>query len=260
MFALLLAAAVAAEPAKESISVDVVGTLKTGIVAIGAETTGATITANGVTWEVDTGDNAELRETAAKLNGKVVKLSGTLERRKGVEISERWIVHVKSVQAAEGEKRELEGAAEKPNPGFEVTPDKKDSRLGIMLEQGELIVDVVSASGIGSAKLKRLGDSWPTGVHVRLHLKGLEQFRAANADVAAEWAVSSSEKNSVMTLRKNKVESIVKPEAKDYTQAKFIGPDPNDPSDKGYFEVRLPAMLFEKNPQEISLGWIDFYR
>jgi hypothetical protein len=59
------------EPAVEdSITVDVVGTLRTGIVAIGGETTGTTITAQDVTWELDFGKNVELRKTAEKLNGK----------------------------------------------------------------------------------------------------------------------------------------------------------------------------------------------
>ncbi|MCA9070409.1 MAG: hypothetical protein KDA84_15865 [Planctomycetaceae bacterium] len=41
--------------AQDSISVKVIGTLKAGIVAIGGETTGTTITAKNITWELDFG-------------------------------------------------------------------------------------------------------------------------------------------------------------------------------------------------------------
>ena len=87
----------AADPVEESISVTVVGKLRTGIVAIGGETTGTTITAKGIKWELDFGKNAELRAAAEKLNGKQVTVNGTLERRSGIEVKERWIVAVSSV-------------------------------------------------------------------------------------------------------------------------------------------------------------------
>ena len=95
--------AVAAEKkpaAKDSIRVTVTGTLRTGIFAIGGETTGATITARGITWGLEFGTSAALRKTAQKLNGKQVLVQGSLERRKGVEIKERWIVTVTQLQAA----------------------------------------------------------------------------------------------------------------------------------------------------------------
>ena len=41
--------------AEDSIRVTVVGTLRTGIIAIGGETTGTTITAKGITWELEFG-------------------------------------------------------------------------------------------------------------------------------------------------------------------------------------------------------------
>ena len=262
MLSLLLAAALAADPkpVAESITVTVVGTLKTGIVAIGAETTGATITANGITWEVDTGDSEELRQAAAKLSDKQVRLSGTLERRKGVEVKERWIVHVKSLQAVEAFKKGAAAPQAIPQPGFEVTPDKKDSRLGFMGDDRELIIDVASDSGIGGAKIKRLADKWPADVHVRLHLKGLEQFDAGNNDVKFKWGVSNSDGVSRMSLWKGTDESPVKADAREHTLVTHVRGNPNDSDDKGYFDVPLPAVLFAENPPEIRLGWIDFFR
>src|SRR5437879_3570684 len=70
---------------EESITVKVAGKLRAGIVAVGGETTGFTVTASGITWELDFGKNAELRTAAEKLDGKKVVVEGTLERRAGVE-------------------------------------------------------------------------------------------------------------------------------------------------------------------------------
>jgi len=90
----------AAPKGGDSIRVEVQGKLQTGIMAIGGETTGTTITANGVTWELDLGRNAALRKKAEELNGKQALVRGELTRRQGVEVKERWIVKVNSLEAA----------------------------------------------------------------------------------------------------------------------------------------------------------------
>ena len=95
-----LSAPVLETKAAESITVEIVGKLETGIFAIGGETTGTTITAKGITWELEFGKQAALRKLAEKLNGKQVVVKGSLERKKGVEIRERWIVTVTSLKAA----------------------------------------------------------------------------------------------------------------------------------------------------------------
>jgi hypothetical protein len=103
MFVLVGTTALAVDenPAVEdSIKVTVVGSLRTGIAAIGGETTGSTITAKGITWELDFGKQAAIRQAAEQLSGKKVIVRGSLERRQGVEIQQRWIVTVTSLQAA----------------------------------------------------------------------------------------------------------------------------------------------------------------
>ena len=81
---LMTASAVSADKSGGSIKVEATGILQTGVVAIGGETTGFTITTNGVTWELEFGKNAELRTAAEKLDGKTVVVEGTLEKRAGV--------------------------------------------------------------------------------------------------------------------------------------------------------------------------------
>src|SRR3954471_22147313 len=51
-----------------SIEVDMLGTVHTGIMAIGAETTGTTISALGFTWELDFGGDKGMIKTAEGLD------------------------------------------------------------------------------------------------------------------------------------------------------------------------------------------------
>ena len=78
----------------------VTGTLRTGIMAIGGETTGTTITARGATWDLDLAGDPALRRQAEALSGKRALVRGTLELRRGVERRERYVVTVKSIEPA----------------------------------------------------------------------------------------------------------------------------------------------------------------
>jgi hypothetical protein len=108
--ALLVLTAAANEPGGEGdkqldqgfIKVEAKGTLKTGIMAIGGETTGTILTTPHGTLELDFGKNKELRELATKLDGKAAIAHGTLQVRKGVAVKQRLIVSVTSLKAAEG--------------------------------------------------------------------------------------------------------------------------------------------------------------
>jgi hypothetical protein len=91
-----------AAAASEYVRVEVRGKVATGVVAIGGETTGATITAEGITFELDFGDQRALAESAQRADGQVAKVRGRLERRAGVEVKERWILHVRALEPTGG--------------------------------------------------------------------------------------------------------------------------------------------------------------
>ena len=90
MVFLLLMLTVAAEDAKR---VELQGTLRTGINAIGGETTGTIIETKAGVFELDL-RTKELRQKAGMLDGKEVCVEGTLTIRKGVEVPERKIINV----------------------------------------------------------------------------------------------------------------------------------------------------------------------
>src|SRR4051812_21351718 len=81
---------------KEYVKVEIKGKLQTGVMAIGGESTGIVITADGARFELDLGKNKEWHELADKLNGKTALVTGNLATRKGVEVKSRTIVTVSS--------------------------------------------------------------------------------------------------------------------------------------------------------------------
>lgn len=96
----VLALSQAGDNQKDAKKVELTGKLRTGIVAIGGETTGTILETKKGTYELDFGKQKELRQKAEKLDGKNVNVAGRLDIRKGVEVKERRIVSVSSLEEA----------------------------------------------------------------------------------------------------------------------------------------------------------------
>jgi len=172
LFAAILftATLVSANEVDDQIIVRVVGTLETSVVAIGAETTGTTITAKGITWELDFGDREPLKRRAEQLSGKKVQVEGTLERRPGVEVRERWIVTV----------TELGEAAPRPervNQGrLEVQDPSEGAQVSIQENPNATRIEIRCERGIGRATITRRSKTWPACIRLRCYLAGLESL------------------------------------------------------------------------------------
>ena len=103
--ALLMILALGASPAPppaegDYIKVEVRGTLRSGMMAIGGETTGTVVAARGATWELDLKGIPGGLQKAESLDGRAVLVKGSLEIRPGVERRQRAIVTVTSLEAA----------------------------------------------------------------------------------------------------------------------------------------------------------------
>jgi hypothetical protein len=79
-----------------SIQVECCGRLRHGVVAIGGETTGTTITFDRVTWELKLPDEAS-RKFAADHHKEPIVVTGSLRQVTGTEIPTRWIVDVERI-------------------------------------------------------------------------------------------------------------------------------------------------------------------
>lgn len=81
----------------ESVQVEITGRVRTGVVSIGAETTGAMIAADGIVMELDFQNDEQLLEAARHLGTSMARVKGRLKPVAGVEVSKRWIVKVDSL-------------------------------------------------------------------------------------------------------------------------------------------------------------------
>ena len=107
------AGARAKSPVADYIKVEIRGKLSTGVLAIGGETTGITISSRGINWELDVSGDQAVRKSVSALNGKTVVVSGELSVRRGVERKSRWIVKVASMGVADGQSQ----VSTSPAPG-----------------------------------------------------------------------------------------------------------------------------------------------
>ncbi len=97
------------EVKQTSVSVLCHGRLRHGVVAIGCETTGTTITFHRMTWELQLPDDVS-RELAAQHHKAPVVVTGTLRRVMGAEDIVRWIVDVEKLSPLDFRDSPEEGA------------------------------------------------------------------------------------------------------------------------------------------------------
>ncbi len=91
-----------AAPAHAAIHVECRGRLRHGLVAIGGETTGTTITMDRLVWELNLQSDA-LRKLASEHHKEVVLVTGSLRRVRGTAVAARWIVDVEKLSLADHE-------------------------------------------------------------------------------------------------------------------------------------------------------------
>ena len=150
---------------------------------------------------------------------------------------------------------------EAQQPPFDAEVGRKDSQVRFVAEGDTTIIDITSKFGIDKATIKRESPKWPKSILVRLHLGGLEFFNVNNGAFVIEWsAANSGDHSSRVFQRLGGEETELDPKSPYHTPVRIVGGNGKIPLKDGYFEVSLPAKLFERNPEEITLEWIDFYR
>jgi hypothetical protein len=148
---------------------------------------------------------------------------------------------------------------------FKITTKRKDDTVEVQADKDKALFIIKSPFGISQVVIEREGEKWPKAVVLRLHLKGLESFRASNGKVTVDAAVSSQEGKVQVRIWKDGNEKAPLDEKSPFwTVISIVGGDGNPakelPLKDGYFDVTLPRAFFEGNPKSIRLNWIDFYR
>jgi hypothetical protein len=148
---------------------------------------------------------------------------------------------------------------------FKITTKRKDDSVKVQVDKAKTVFVIKSPFGISQVVIERKAKKWPGAVVLRLHLKGLESFRASNGVVTLNAAVSSQVgKVKVQLWKDGKKDAPLDKKSPYWTAISIVGGD-GKPAKKlplkgGYFEVALPKAFFKDNPKAITLNWVDFYR
>lgn len=146
-------------------------------------------------------------------------------------------------------------------------PDAAGDRLDVHAEGEVTILDIYSPRGIGSAEISATDGRWPAQVVVRLHLSGLESFEADNGEFTIRTGVSSAtpQIQHCELIPAEDGPGQVVPRDSDYWISLSIVPavEPGgdaSPAGGGTYELTLPPVLFEAEPETLIIRWVDFFR
>jgi hypothetical protein len=78
-------------------------------------------------------------------------------------------------------------------PQFKITTKRADDRVDVKVEKDKAVVSVHSPFGISQVVIEQTDGNWPDIVMLRLHLKGLENFKVTDGIITLEAAVSSQD-------------------------------------------------------------------
>jgi hypothetical protein len=144
---------------------------------------------------------------------------------------------------------------------YSVTPGREDATVTYQVNGGDVMVDVHSKSGIGSAQLAQTGGIAPTSLTMRLYLKGLEQFTFQYPAATVTAAVSSHDGSvsESVTIQGGAAQPIG-PDSPYWMPVKIGAADTSIPLQDGYFETQAPKDFLTSESREFTLHWVDFYR
>ena len=113
---------------------------------------------------------------------------------------------------------------------------REGSRVRFLTEDDTTIIDITSKFGIDKATIRRKSDEWPKAILVRLHLSGLESFKASSGDVAVEWSVSSTGKNAKrVSLRRGRDELALDDKSPYHTTVRIADGNGKDSTQRRLF-------------------------
>lgn len=150
-------------------------------------------------------------------------------------------------------------------PPFKITTRRDNDRVEVQVARGKATFSIHSPFGISHAKIERLGKTWPEVVVLRLQLQGLENFKLATGTVKLEGSASLHDSKPELRLwKEGQEDSPLEAKSPYWMDVRILDGDGKPatgiPLREGCFELKLPAAVFEGNPQAITVSWIDFYR
>ena len=147
---------------------------------------------------------------------------------------------------------------------FSVAAKNQDDQINIQKLDSVTVFDVQSPTGISSAKVELESGGMPENILVRLHLKGLEEFRliSSRAVIVASGSSSSSFSFNDQRVNSSGREYSITPVDPLWMKIEIVSDQATKkiPLDKGYFEITVPQEFIRNIENSFEIHWIDFYR
>ena len=151
--------------------------------------------------------------------------------------------------------------------GLEASTNRKDNKVTISTEGNRTVVDIHSKLGIGNTELSSVDGYWEKPLVLRLHLSGIENLTVTTGNLTISSSVpshsgyvqryssfSDGEQTNYRVKENNPFWMPITIVNRKKPGRSVI------PLEDGYFEVRIPDILLESNPEKLFIRWIDFYR
>ncbi len=145
---------------------------------------------------------------------------------------------------------------------------KGDPQIVFSTTFDQVLVDVTSPTGIGSAVIEKTAGQWPDKIVLRFHLAGLEHLAFQYGATTIEVSVSSHAGSAVTeSVVKDGTTTELSPGSLLSAQYwmpvrifKADGTTGTAPVPGGTIEVTVPPDFFRSQETKFTLEWIDFYR
>ncbi len=124
-------------------------------------------------------------------------------------------------------------------PNGQDRPHGLKDHVSVQRNKDKTVITISSEFGIGTVKLFLNEGSWPEKIVTHLYLKGLEGFSVTNGEITFERhevTIKAFDKNSNLLNQKQCLKQV------------------------RFYEVVLPSSLFDKETENITISWVDFYR
>jgi hypothetical protein len=137
-------------------------------------------------------------------------------------------------------------------PTFRYTPLKGDPQIIFTISNEMLLIDITSPTGIGGATIDKTSGQWPPKIVMRLHLKGLEDFKFKYGAKTVAVSVPGQSNKVVREelVQDGQVTSLSAGDA--YWMSVTANPDD--------FDIEAPADFLTSGENTFTIEWIDFYR
>lgn len=138
---------------------------------------------------------------------------------------------------------------------------KPDDSIQAKSDNGVMILEVRSNSGIGRGAVSLTRGHWPEKVVLRFYLSGLESLGITSGKRRLSGSVLSHSGNTKrLDLNEDGKKGPQDPGTKIVVCDASGKAVQGMPPDGGYFEIAVPKPLLESGSKRLELSWIDFFR